>query len=285
MKKFISGVAVVAAVVAVAVVVAGEKERSSERPKCFTNYTVVAQCEEVPVLHDEADLVLTSFTYSDGSVYEGYINTSDEFINDETHVLSGRGMITFTSGATYKGYFMNSLRHGWGEHTYVDGSVYSGCWREDIKHGKGSFHYGSDHALPGASYVGEWNGGDKHGHGEYFSDKLQYCGDFVRGEFQGEGQLLRHDDDSFYEGRFKGNVRHGYGSMTYGNGNTYVGDWEGGLKCGTGRFSDSTSGVTYVGEWSDDKMHGKGKLIFADGFEVPGHWDKGSLIRETIQNL
>ena len=258
------------------------EETSLNSLQCFTNYTLVAECADI--VYDESDLLLTTFTYADGAIYEGYINTNDEFINKDTHVLSGRGTIFFKSGATYQGYFLNSERHGWGTHTYVDGSKYIGCWQRDLKHGKGGYTYGPQHTNAnniGAQYVGEWVKGDKHGHGEYFSTQWQYCGGFEAGMFQGIGQWLRHRDEAFFEGGFLHNVFSGHGRMTYGNGNTYVGEWWEGEKHGLGTFYDASNAVTYSGGWKHDVMHGKGKMVFAaDGFEMPGEWREGSLVRE-----
>ena len=250
--------------------------------RCFTNYTLIAKCiEEEDTEVDKSDLLLTSFTYQDGTIYKGYMNTNKMYVNEDMHVLTGRGTIFFTTGATYEGFFLQSQRHGWGKHTYVDGSVYSGCWYKDKKHGRGSYTYGSDHVHPGAQYVGEWVNGEKHGHGEYFSDEFQYCGDFVKGMFCGEGQLLRHDDGSFYEGHFRDNNFHGYGSMMYGNGNSFTGDWESGKRSGSGRFHDLTSSVTYVGEWKNDVMEGNGKLSFSDGFNLFGEWQAGAMVQKS----
>jgi hypothetical protein len=254
----------------------------NNNPQCFTNYTLVAECETIA--YNDTDLILTTFTYSNGAIYEGYIDTNDEYINANTHVLNGRGKIHFKSGAFFVGYFVDSKRHGWGTHTYVDGSVYTGCWGGDKKQGRGRYAYGSDHVHPGAEYVGEWQGGYKHGHGEYFSPHIQYCGDFVQGKFHGVGQLLQHQDEAFYEGQFRDNLFWGYGSMQYGNGNIYVGDWVSGTKSGTGRFVDAASAVTYTGGWEGDVMHGTGRLLFAaDGFEMPGEWVMGSLLTDAAR--
>ena len=48
-----------------------------------------------------------------------------------------------------------------------------------------------------------------------------------------------------------------YGSITFDNGNKYVGEFKDAMFHGQGTYTYA-SGNKYVGEWKDDKQHGQG---------------------------
>ena len=63
--------------------------------------------------------------------------------------------------------------------------------------------------------------------------------------------------------------RHGQGTMTYGYGNTYSGEWKDGNASGQGAIKYADGG-TYTGEWKDGKWHGQGTLTSTDGSTYTG---------------
>jgi hypothetical protein len=92
------------------------------------------------------------------------------------------------------------------------------------------------------------------------------------------------------------------GTMTYQDGSTYDGQWEDGMRHGTGRcvFMDFSiyegefregefhgfgkmtwnDGGWYEGQWLNGEMHGKGREIRADGsLRHDGEWVKGQPLR------
>lgn len=64
-----------------------------------------------------------------------------------------------------------------------------------------------------------------------------------------------------YQGYYDLNelYEHGYGKMTYQNGNIYEGNWDKGKRVGLGKFTDLINKCEYDGNWFDDKANGEGK--------------------------
>ena len=96
---------------------------------------------------------------------------------------------------------------------------------------------------------------------------------------------------SSFKGEWKSNMKNGFGTMTYNNGNIYEGewvdnkregkgsmyvkdgkktrkqysgDWVAGKMEGLGVFI-SANGDTYEGSWLNNKKHGKGRMIYSNG--------------------
>ena len=57
------------------------------------------------------------------------------------------------------------------------------------------------------------------------------------------------------QGEAVGDLRHGRGTQTCSNGDTYRGAWRYDKREGTG-VADFARGAQYDGEWKDDKAHG-----------------------------
>ena len=57
------------------------------------------------------------------------------------------------------------------------------------------------------------------------------------------------------QGEAVGDLRHGRGTQTCSNGDTYRGAWRYDKREGTG-LADFVRGAQYDGEWKDDKAHG-----------------------------
>ena len=83
------------------------------------------------------------FTWSSGASYQGY------FEND---IKEGQGKMTFANGDVYEGQFKNDLRHGNGHYTWKDGTYYSGTFRNNLMDTRvldenGNFILGEDGAY------------------------------------------------------------------------------------------------------------------------------------------
>ena len=106
---------------------------------------------------------------------------------------------------------------------------------------------------------------------QFDSDKHVYC-------------TIKFDNGDCYNGFVQNNHLDGNGTMIYANGNTYIGDWKCGIRCGNGvmhkggkpngiiiSYSDS-----YDGEWENDMPHGRGTKTYGKiGNKYYGGWKCG----------
>ena len=77
-----------------------------------------------------------------------------------------------------------------------------------------------------------------------------------------------------------GDCNNGYGTWTYTDLTTYVGEWRNGKKHGQGTLT-FPDGATYVGEWKDGNMHGQGTFTLANGSVKKGIWKDGELVKQN----
>jgi hypothetical protein len=83
------------------------------------------------------------------------------------------------------------------------------------------------------------------------------------------------DNHATYEGLYNNyGQRHGEGTMTWSNGDQYVGNFFNGLRDGLGTITFGTGGE-YSGSWSLDKMHGEGTRRFPNGDVYVGEYAEG----------
>ena len=84
----------------------------------------------------------------------------------------------------------------------------------------------------------------------------------------------------FYEGYFKGGLKHGKGrwrKFPEEPGcptNEYNGEYVGDKKCGYGEFKWATGNI-YRGNYAEDERDGHGEMIWTDGSRYVGEWAKG----------
>mmetsp|Transcript_886 Transcript_886/g.3265 ORF Transcript_886/g.3265 Transcript_886/m.3265 type:complete len:295 (+) Transcript_886:241-1125(+) len=76
-----------------------------------------------------------------------------------------------------------------------------------------------------------------------------------------------------YEGETNGGMKHGMGTLTWDDGDQYVGEF---------KFDEKTNGTfrwkggdTYTGEWKSSLMHGKGTYTYKNGRMYEGSWEEG----------
>ena len=82
--------------------------------------------------------------------------------------------------------------------------------------------------------------------------KIKYCGDFVNGNFEGNGIFYyKNEEKTYYEGGFKDNKRHGIGKYYIKN------------------------RLKYEGEFKDDEYDGQGIIYYQDGSYYKGGFAKG----------
>lgn len=84
-----------------------------------------------------------------------------------------------------------------------------------------------------------------------------------------------------YVGEWRENVRAGYGSYFYSDGNKYEGQWENNKRHGHGTLWNLTNVAgdkyrrVYTGDWEADKMSGRGSYFYESEDRYDGLWFKG----------
>ena len=91
-----------------------------------------------------------------------------------------------------------------------------------------------------------------------------YDGEVVCGKRSGKGKQLSEDGKVEYEGDWKDDVPHGFGTYYYVEGNVYTGQWVNGEKEGTGRMN-YTDGSYYIGCFKGGVRSGKGCIVSKQG--------------------
>ena len=200
--------------------------------------------------------------------------------------------ITFENGATYTGFWINTMRDGHGTQKWIDGSYYEGDWKNDRANGFGKLVHADGDIYEGnwvddkacgygtyihknaAKYVGEWKEDKQNGKGvETWPDGAKYEGDYLEGKKHGIGNLF-FSDGSVYKGAFTKNEIEGYGVYVWPDGKKYEGDWIRNKMHGKGKLVWA-DGRKYDGDFNEDKKHGQGTFEWGDGRKYIGGWING----------
>lgn len=167
---------------------------------------------------------------------------------------SGRGSIKWseekddvTHTTAYEGEWMHDQMHGQGTYTDFDGLVLQGSFYEGLAHGICT--------ITTEDYVVtcEYNCGIPDGIGSktWTNSNKKFEGVFKEG-LMSRG-ILTFEDNSKYEGGFKGENPHGHGIMNYPDGTTYSGSWVEGKRDGMGTLF-SKQHIMYMGLWKQDQQ-------------------------------
>ena len=73
--------------------------------------------------------------------------------------------------------------------------------------------------------------------------------------------MLSQESNSYYEGEWERDQRHGLGKMFHPDGSIYEGEWLNDKENGSGILY-MANGDVYQGMWKDGKKHGDGKYHF-----------------------
>jgi len=71
---------------------------------------------------------------------------------------------------------------------------------------------------------------------------------------------------------------HGQGTMTFGNGDRYEGQYKDGKRHGQGVF-EHASGIRYEGSWKDGGHHGEGTIYLSGGMRLIGQFDQSNFVK------
>jgi len=257
-----------------------------------------------------------TINYDNGSIYVGQmkdgkrngkgimtlhngIKFEGEFRDDN---LNGHGILTSPQGDRYEGDFVDFEMNGHGIYIWPGGEKYEGEFRNNKKNGHGIY------TVPdGGKYDGEFKDGIKNGYGIYtWKNGEKYEGEFKDGKRNGKGMQI-YPNGKKEEGIWKDDalvsitnnttssntynnpnfINNNAGfekkTITYDNGNRYVGQMKDGKKCGKGIMTTS-DGDKFEGEFKEDKRNGKGVLTHPNGQKEVGIWKDDILVNTTETN-
>jgi hypothetical protein len=198
--------------------------------------------------------------FDKGEFVQGHIVASSYFYigGYSTTGFTGTGKLFYTDGQIFKGNFINGKLNGEDCMIYKPGEYYyKGACVESCFEGEGDLKYLSQHSqcvhyngqfksdLPDGNgimeyrnkmkYEGQWSSGKFHGRGKLSGSDEEYVGEFQHGLKNGKGVLSKSNimHESFtekYDGEWKGDEKHGRGSVTFmdekGNQCVKVGFWK-----------------------------------------------------------
>ncbi|KAH3714444.1 phosphatidylinositol-4-phosphate 5-kinase [Pelomyxa schiedti] len=167
---------------------------------------------------------------------------------------TGRGVLRWSDGNTHEGEWLNNKADGWGVYHCADGRWFEGLWR-DSHWKRGTLHHSNDVDVWDGEWV--WNATEN-------TNEMQGWGvqrwTTTKGGATGAMVMV-------YEGEWDRGKWHGVGMWKSpdGSGDIYHGQFDHGMKCGTGSIlfggggdgGNNSKGGSYVGEWKDDAFHGR----------------------------
>lgn len=214
------------------------------------------------------DGTFTGF-FEDGK-YTGF--GTYEFLTGETYSgnwdndqYSGQGKMVYPDYGTYEGNYENGVRSGEGTFTWNDGNVYSGQWANDEMNGTGTLTYANGLSISGSFENNTFSNCQievpvEDSSGTLTLAKEGYTLDFIKNG-------ITYSVDLNEAGNLSGT-----GTITYANGDSFVGDIISGKKfSGTYRFSN---GDEYYGSFVNDMMS-SGTYTFKNGNKLRGNFDNG----------
>ena len=123
-------------------------------------------------------------------------------------------------------------------------------------------------------YTGEFKFGEMDGEGEFEGPGGRFLGTWRQNQREGPG-ILYYPNGDRYEGLFQAHRQHDpNGTLHCANGDVFEGNWERGVRSGSGRMTYSTGDV-YEGSWAEDARGGDGTLTYASGMTWSGTWEGG----------
>uniref|UniRef100_A0A1A9X3Q7 MORN repeat-containing protein 3 n=1 Tax=Glossina brevipalpis TaxID=37001 RepID=A0A1A9X3Q7_9MUSC len=161
-----------------------------------------------------------------------------------------RDRFFYPGGGNYKGYWLKSQHHGYGNKTNKNNLAYSGQWSNGKRHGMGSMTKTTPKGVTQLIYTGYWEDDKKCGGGKQFYGDAVYYGSWKNNRRHGLG-LIFYESGDFYLGEWEVDVYHGLGVLFYDNGNRYEGHFARGYKNGEGLFYHMQTGQLQKGVWEN----------------------------------
>lgn len=181
---------------------------------------------------------------------------------------NGFGTYKYSTGDTYAGEHVNSLRNGFGVYTWSTGAKHIGENRNDKLNGYGVYYHAN-----GDVYLGEFKDGQYEGEGTYkFRDGRVQAGLWTKGEYKGKISYYGKGADA--KGCLNGDCANGYGMFAFNNGDRYFGYFKNNKLDGYGSYYYS-SGAKFIGEFTEGKLNGFGVYYWSNGEKYAGFWKDG----------
>jgi len=203
-----------------------------------------------------------------GEFSDNNLNGYGEVLNKEENrifkgfwingVLGGTGF-EIDSNYSYKGFFMNSQKYGYGIQIWKDGSIYKGEWAKDEYDGFGIYYFPNKQI-----YHGHWKNNKKCGFGEF-----------------------SWPNGKKYVGFYKDDKKDGFGFYYLKKGCYSINFWKKGKKHGLGRLINENN-VSYVQFEDNEIIHEyNNELEFIDNCEKENliYIDKLCWSVEKIRNF
>jgi len=180
--------------------------------------------------------------------------------------ISGYGLMAYTNGDIYEGYFKQGKRHGNGRLITATGDILVGMWQTEAFSGWGNCTY-----ADGSMKTGHWIGWKLHGLGQVIEKSSISMGAFEGDKMSGTGLQYTSNSD-FIFGTWRNGTVHGP-TLESREGNILLGNYELGELQGNVTCIEA-SGVRYVGQWNKGLKEGKGVETYpAEYYE--GLWTQG----------
>jgi len=110
---------------------------------------------------------------------------------------------------------------------------------------------------------------------EHYGTQGRYEGEFLYGIRHGKG--VHEFAGEVYDGEWKWDNRHGWGTLSLPDGTQIKGEWQHGKPHGFASIVTSKGGILYEGEFRAGKRHGLGRQLFESGDMYDGGWVDGRL--------
>jgi hypothetical protein len=231
-----------------------------DKPSVIKEYTLVGDVYTTSTftykgdIKNEAPNGVGTMSFAWGDKYEG------EVINANPN---GQGVMTYVDGSVYRGHFKDGRPDGQGRMDTPDGGWYEGSWKDGSRNGQGIlmfdgiqqtgiFENDQPKKVAILNLSNCLKGDCRSGYGVERTGEGTYSGEFVDGEFHGQGTYKYNNGDG-YTGDFVEGKFHGQGTYKYNGGDVYKGGFIKGQKYGYGVITSPSGKYTITGFFEQDK--------------------------------
>eukprot|EP00980_Cylindrotheca_fusiformis_P004213 scaffold913_cov71-Cylindrotheca_fusiformis.AAC.6 len=183
--------------------------------------------------------------------YEGFWNKG---------MKHGFGRVTYMTGDTYHGDFVNNIKQGQGEWILADGRQFRGLFHQDVPHTTTTTTAATAAASSGSTAATTATTTTKSPASTAATTMMM---------------RVVYPKNDLYLGQYQNGVRSGIGKFTWVDGGYYDGEWKDGLYSGNGELV--TSSTLYKGEFQQGSYHGFGRLtnLITNQIVYEGSWKDG----------